>query len=109
MLVTEMLKLAPSPEQGQGQGQRADLHSWGFHRLRTFVTYKAVSAGVAVRPVDSRNTSRTCPGGGHIDKRNRPTRDDFRGVSYRLAGLADYFAAINIGRRAVRHAAGDAA
>ncbi|WP_433382209.1 zinc ribbon domain-containing protein [Streptosporangium sp. CA-115845] len=66
-----MLKPAPSPE--QGQAQRADLHSWGFHRLRTFVTYKAVSAGVAVRPVDSCDTSRTCPGGGHIDKRNRAT------------------------------------
>ncbi|MER6170465.1 zinc ribbon domain-containing protein [Streptosporangium sp. NPDC001681] len=107
----EMLKLAPSPEQeqGQGQGQRADLHSWDFPRLRTFVTCKAVSAGVAVRPVDSRDTSRTCPGGGHIDKRNRPTRDDFRGVSCGLAGPVDYFAATNIGRRAVRHAAGDAA
>ncbi|WP_030913440.1 RNA-guided endonuclease InsQ/TnpB family protein [Streptosporangium amethystogenes] len=91
------------------KAQRADLHSWGFHQLRTFMTYKAALAGVPVRLVDPRNTSRTCPGCGHIDKRNRPTRDDFRCVSCGLAGPADHFAAINIGRRAVRHAADDAA
>ncbi|MFI6454176.1 RNA-guided endonuclease TnpB family protein [Streptosporangium amethystogenes] len=91
------------------KAQRADLHSWGFHQLRTFVTYKAALAGVVVRLVDPRNTSRTCPGCGHIDRRNRPTRDDFRCVSCGLAGPADHFAAINIGRRAVRHAADDAA
>ncbi|MEV4752962.1 RNA-guided endonuclease TnpB family protein [Streptosporangium sp. NPDC049248] len=91
------------------KAQRADLHSWGFHQLRTFVTYKAALAGVVVRLVDPRNTSRTCPGCGHIDKRNRPTRDEFCCVSCGLAGQADHIAAINIGRRAVRHAADDAA
>lgn len=91
------------------KAQRADLHSWSFNQLRTFVTYKAAIAGVTVRMVDPRNTSRTCPGCGHIDKRNRPTRDDFRCLSCGLAGPADYFAAINIGRRAVSHAADDAA
>ncbi|WP_433379871.1 zinc ribbon domain-containing protein [Streptosporangium sp. CA-115845] len=91
------------------KAQRADLHSWGFHQLRTFVTYKAALAGVPVRLVDPRNTSRTCPGCGHLDKRNRPTRDEFCCVLCGLAGPADYFAAINIGRRAVCHAADDAA
>ncbi|MEU3169639.1 transposase [Streptosporangium sp. NPDC006930] len=91
------------------KAQRADLHSWGFHQLRTFVTYKAALAGVAVRLVDPHNTSRTCPRCGHLDKRNRPTRDEFCCVSCGLAGPADYFAAINIGRRAVCHAADDAA
>ncbi|MEV4746022.1 zinc ribbon domain-containing protein [Streptosporangium amethystogenes subsp. fukuiense] len=74
-----------------------------------FVTYKVISAGVVVRPVDPRGTFRSCPGSGHIDTRNRSTRDDFRGVSCGLAGPADYFAAIDIGRRAVCHVAGDAA
>ncbi|MGW0590485.1 RNA-guided endonuclease InsQ/TnpB family protein [Streptosporangium sp. NPDC002607] len=91
------------------KAQRADLNSWGFHQLRTFVAYKTALAGVVVRLVDLRNTSRTCPGCGHLDRRNRPTRDGFRCVSCGLAGPADYFAAINIGRRAVRHAADDAA
>ncbi|MFI6457271.1 hypothetical protein ACIBF6_37655 [Streptosporangium amethystogenes] len=104
MPVTEILELVPSPE----QGQRAGLHLWGFQQPGTFVTYKAVLAGVAVRLLDSRNTSRACPAG-HIDTLNRPTRDDFRGVSRGLADPADYFEAIDIGRRAVRHTAGDAA
>ncbi|RCG23984.1 transposase [Sphaerisporangium album] len=96
------------------KARRADLHSWSFHQLRTFVTYKAAIAGVPVRLVDPRNTSRTCPGCGHIDKRNRPTRDDFRCIRCGFAGPADHIAAINIARRAadggaVSHAADDAA
>ncbi|MEV4244708.1 transposase [Streptosporangium canum] len=91
------------------KAQRADLHSWSFHQLRTFVTYKAALAGVPVRPVDARNTSRTCHRCGHCEKKNRPSRDDFRCVGCGFAGPADHNAAINIGRRAVSHAADDAA
>ena len=82
------------------RAQRADLHSWSFHQLRTFIAYKATMAGVPVRPVDPRNTSRTCPECGLIDKRNRPTRDDFRCIGCGLAGPADTFAARNIAGRA---------
>ncbi|XVQ87092.1 RNA-guided endonuclease InsQ/TnpB family protein [Microbispora siamensis] len=82
------------------KARRADLHSWSFRQLRTFITYKAALAGVPVRLVDPRNTSRTCHKCGHCDKRNRPTRDDFRCVRCGFAGPADHNAAINIGRRA---------
>lgn len=84
------------------KAQRADLHSWSFDQLRRFVTYKAILAGVPVRLVDPRNTSRTCPEPecGHIDKRNRSTRDDFRCIRCGFAGPADHIAATNIGRRA---------
>ncbi|MFF4416234.1 RNA-guided endonuclease InsQ/TnpB family protein [Streptosporangium sp. NPDC001559] len=91
------------------KAQRADHHSWAFHQLRTFVTYKAALAGVPVRLVDPRNTSRTCPECGHCAKRNRPHRDSFLCVACGFAGPADHIAAINIGRRAVSHAADDAA
>ncbi|MEV4749692.1 transposase, partial [Streptosporangium sp. NPDC049248] len=91
------------------KARRADLHSWAFHQLRTFVTYKAAIAGVPVRLVDPRNTSRTCHRCGHCDKRNRPNRDDFTCLGCGFAGPADHNAAINIGRRAVSHAADDAA
>ncbi|WP_084961212.1 RNA-guided endonuclease InsQ/TnpB family protein [Thermoactinospora rubra] len=91
------------------RAQRADLHSWGFHQLRAFITYKAAIAGVPVRLVDPRNTSRTCPACGHCAKRNRPHRDSFLCVACGFAGPADHIAAINIGRRAVSHAADDAA
>lgn len=80
--------------------QRRTLHSWAFFQLRTFITYKAQMAGVPVVPVDPRNTSRTCPECGCLDKKNRPTQSKFLCVSCGFAGLADHIAAVVIGRRA---------
>jgi putative transposase len=82
------------------KAQRSDLHSWAFHQLRTFVGYKAAIAGVPVALVDPRNTSRECSRCGHVDKRNRATRDDFRCISCTHAEGADTNAARNISRRA---------
>jgi putative transposase len=99
------------------QPQRATLHSWSFHHLRSFVEYKARMAGVRVIAVDPRNTSRTCPACGHCEKANRPTQDTFlcrRVPAQRvdgLAGLADYIAALNLrdlGRAAVGQPDADA-
>jgi len=83
------------------RSQRATLHNWAFYQLRTFITYKAKRYGVPVILVDPRNTSRTCPSCGHIDKANRPNQATFSCVVCGFAGLADHIAAINIGRRAV--------
>lgn len=83
-----------------GKAQRADLHSWSFYQLRSFIAYKAVITGVVVRPVDSRNTSRTCAKCNFVNKRNRPTRDEFRCISCGFAAPADHNAAVNIARRA---------
>lgn len=80
--------------------QRRTLHSWSFHQLAGFISYKAALAGVPVVFVDPRNTSRTCTECGHIDKRNRPNRDTFRCTSCGFVGLADSVAAVNISRRA---------
>jgi len=80
--------------------QRANLHSWAFFQLRSFVTYKAKRAGVPVFLVDPRNTSRTCPACGHVDKTNRTSQSKFSCVVCGFAGLADHIAAVNIGRRA---------
>jgi putative transposase len=80
--------------------QRAALHSWSFAQLRSFVEYKAALAGVLVRAVDPRNTSRTCPACGHVAKANRISQDRFLCQSCGLAGLPDYFAAAEISRRA---------
>jgi putative transposase len=82
------------------RSQRSALHSWSFHQLREFICYRARLAGVPVAFVDPRNTSRTCPGCGHCDKRNRPNRDAFRCTACGFAGPADSIAATNIGRRA---------
>ncbi len=80
--------------------QRAILHSWAFFQLRSFVTYKGKRVGVPVFLVDPRNTSRTCPACGHVDKANRPSQSKFSCVVCGFAGLADHIAAVNISRRA---------
>jgi len=82
------------------KAQRRNQHSWAFAQLRMFIQYKARLAGVAVALVDPRNTSRTCPQCGLIDKRNRPNQASFRCIGCGFAGPADTIAAINIGRRA---------
>jgi IS605 OrfB family transposase len=84
--------------------QRAQLHSWSFAQLRSFIGYKAQRAGVPVVLVDPLNTSRRCPMCGHTDKANRPNQATFRCVSCGCAGHADTIAAENIrvlGRAAV--------
>ena len=81
------------------QPQRATLSSWSFAQLGAFVTYKARLAGIPCVQVDPRNTSRTCPACGHIDKANRKAQSVFLCISCRCTGNADHFAAINIGRR----------
>lgn len=83
------------------RAQRRLHHSWSFYDLRQKVEYKAALAGVSVVLVNPRNTSRTCPSCGTIDKRNRPNQATFLCISCGFSGPADYIAAINIGRRAV--------
>ncbi|WP_203330512.1 RNA-guided endonuclease InsQ/TnpB family protein [Rhodovastum atsumiense] len=87
------------------RSQRRAHHSWSFHQLRAFLTYKAAMEGVPLVCVDPRNTSRECPCCGMIDKRNRPDRDTFRCIQCGHAGPADTTAAVNISRRGSRHAA----
>lgn len=76
--------------------QRAILHSWSFAQLQAFIAYKALGAGVPVHRVDPRNTSRTCPKCGLIDKANRKTQASFVCISCGFAGPADMIAAENI-------------
>lgn len=81
--------------------QRRAMHSWSFHQLRSFVTYKAERAGVPVVVVDPAYTSQACPGCGNTSRRNRPRRDTFCCTDCGLAGHADLIAAANIAQRAV--------
>jgi IS605 OrfB family transposase len=80
--------------------QRRQHHSWAFRQLRSFIEYKATLAGVLVKLVDPRNTSRTCPLCGCIDKRNRPSQAIFSCVSCGFSSSADTVAAGNIASRA---------
>lgn len=82
------------------KSQRATLHSWSFYQLKGFIKYKAQRVGIPIIEVDPRNTSRTCPRCGCVDKANRKTQAKFRCVSCDFSGVADHIVAINIGRRA---------
>lgn len=83
------------------KAQRSALHGWSFAQLRGFLTYKARLSGVALVAVDPRNTSRTCPSCGCVDKRNRPSQAGFRCIGCGFEGNADHVGARNIATRAV--------
>jgi transposase len=73
------------------------LHSWAFHQLQQFITYKAQMAGVTVELVDPKHTSQTCKCG-HVDKHNR-NGDKFVCTSCGYSAHADANAAMNIAKR----------
>jgi putative transposase len=81
------------------KSQRRAHSSWAFAHLRQCLTYKAKLMGVTLVAVDPRNTSRTCPCCGLVDKRNRPTRDRFQCIDCGHKAPSDLTAAINIARK----------
>lgn len=83
------------------RADRRQHNSWGFNQLRQFIEYKAELKGVPVVKVDARNTSRTCPICGYVDKKNRKTQSEFKCIECGFGQHADTIAAINISRRAV--------
>ncbi len=80
--------------------QRARYANWSFYRLRQYISYKAIRAGIPVILVDPRNTSRTCPECGCIDKANRRTQSLFLCTSCGYSAPADVNAAVIIAARA---------
>lgn len=78
------------------KAQRNRLHGWAFAQLRQFVAYKAQLAGIPMVAIDPRNTSRTCPECGVIDRANRKTQATFSCIHCGHAAAADYVAARNI-------------
>ena len=79
---------------------RAELHSWSFGQLRSFIEYKAKRVGVAVIAIDPRNTSRECSQCGHICAANRRSQSRFQCRQCGAIRHADINAALNIRRRA---------
>lgn len=81
--------------------QRVTLHSWSFHQLTSYLTYKSRRAGVPLVQVDPRYTSQTCHACGHRGKGNRPDQETFLCRSCGVVAHADHNAALNIAQRAV--------
>jgi len=73
---------------------------WSYRRISQYLKYKASLNGVPLKLVDPRNTSKTCPICGHIDRKNRKTQAWFKCVNCGFEFHADTVAAVNIGRRA---------
>jgi len=80
--------------------QRRRHKSWAFYQLRQFINYKAKIAGVLVKIVDPRNTSRTCPLCGFVSKSNRKSQSIFSCQQCGFASNADLVGAINISHKA---------
>src|SRR5262249_14315684 len=78
------------------KAQRDRMSKWSFAELRGFIEYKAKLEGVPVIAVDPRNTSRTCPKCGHIEKGNRLVRGIFLCRQCGHFDHADVVGAINI-------------
>lgn len=81
--------------------QRARVHGWSFHQLRSFVEYKAQIAGVEVLTVCPRDTSRTCNSCGVVDKANRAAQAEFKCRHCGHEDNADINAARNIRDKAI--------
>lgn len=99
----------PDPEQdgaflANGAASKAGLNKSildaGWGQFLTILADKAESAGRRVIAVDARNTSRTCPGCGHVAKENRVTQAKFECVKCGLAENADCVGALNVLHRA---------
>ncbi len=86
--------------------QRYERHCWAFSQLRTFLSYKAAWAGVAVLLVDPAYTSQTCSRCGHCFPANRQSQASFVCRRCGFSAHADYNAARNIAQAGRQAASG---
>ena len=77
-------------------GLNRSILDQGWFEFRRQLEYKQAWRGGIVVAVNPRNTSRTCPACGHVDKDNRPTQSRFECVECGHTAHADVNAAINI-------------
>ncbi|MDP9314258.1 MAG: RNA-guided endonuclease TnpB family protein, partial [Chloroflexota bacterium] len=95
-IVVENLTHIRQRTKQRGREQRRRMHSWSYHQLRQFLTYKAEARGCTVGAVDPRHTSQTCSRCGYQARNNRRARGLFKchRCSYELH--ADLNASYNI-------------
>jgi putative transposase len=101
LAIEDLRHIRQRTERTVRKSQRSRHSSWSFGQLRIFLSYKAALAGVPLRIVDPRNTSRTCSACGHCAKENRKSQASFVCQSCGFAASADWNAAINISRASV--------
>ncbi|MCG2782859.1 MAG: transposase [Candidatus Altiarchaeales archaeon] len=74
----------------------AELHSWSFAQLQSFIEYKALEKGIRVEYVDAKNTSRMCCNCGHSHKSNRRDQAHFKCLECGYEANSDFNASVNI-------------
>jgi IS605 OrfB family transposase len=79
--------------------QNRRLNSWNFNQLKTFITYKALEAGIPVVEVSAKDTSKTCNKCGYQDRANRPDQATFHCQKCGYQANADFNASVNIAKR----------
>ncbi len=99
--IEELRHIRKRTESTVKHSQRSRHSSWAFGQLRFFLQYKAALAGVPLRLVDPRNTSRRCSACGHCAKENRKSQASFCCVQCGHTDNADRNAALNISRAPV--------
>ena len=78
------------------KSNRANFHSWAFHKLAMMIGYKCAECAIPVEYVNPRYTSQRCPRCGMIDKRNRKSQALFRCINCGFQHNADHIASVNI-------------
>ena len=74
----------------------------GWHRIATFLKYKAAKSGKAVFTVNASYTSQECASCGHTHPDNRKSQEKFKCVSCGYSDNADHNASIVIKNRAIK-------
>jgi len=78
------------------------FHTWAFHRLFEYVSYKAEPFGIDTVEVNPAYTSQRCSKCGHTARNNRTSQADFSCAKCGYSLHADYNAAKNVGLKHVR-------
>ncbi|MBU4406641.1 MAG: transposase [Candidatus Altiarchaeota archaeon] len=76
----------------------AELHSWSFAQLQSFIEYKAMEKGIRVEYVNAKNTSRMCSNCGHTHKSNRKDQTHFKCSECGYEANSDFNASVNIAK-----------
>ena len=101
LAIEDLRHIRTRTERTVKRSQRSKQSSWAFFQLRSFLSYKAVLAGVPLHLVDPAYTSRTCSRCGNSAKANRKSQAVFCCQSCGFTCNADWNAALNISRASV--------
>lgn len=95
-------KEKPGKKVRQKSGLNREILSVGWHRIETYLSYKAVKAGKIVFKVSPNHTSQECSSCGYTHKDNRPEQEKFVCGQCGHTENADTNASKVLGHRAVK-------